>query len=102
MQALHRVEELCPEDPRIVPNPTNPCWLRCNVYKAFKMLGTCSHVITVTDLIIQARPEAERRVECDVQKMLMPMDKNKTTDLPPAASAAANRSGKALQNDHLT
>ena len=80
MQALHKVEELDPKDPRIVPVKANPCSLRCHICKAFAMLGICHHILVVTDLIMQTRPESERLVECDVQKALMLVDKNKKKD----------------------
>ena len=97
MQALHKVEELDPKDPRIVPLwASNPCSLRCHICKAFAMLGICHHVLVVTDLIMQTRPESERLVQCDVQKALMLVDKNKKKDLPPAATVAANKGAKAL------
>jgi len=97
MQALHKVEECETDDPRIAPNPTNPCWLRCHICKAFAMLGTCSHIITITDLIMQTRPVKDRITECDVQKMLTLVDANKKglrTDS--ATSAVLNKGGKAL------
>ena len=95
MQALHKVEELDPKDPRIVPVKANPCSLRCHICKAFAMLGICHHILVVTDLIMQTRPESERLVECDVQKALMLVDKNKTKD---SLSGAVNKKGaKALE-----
>lgn len=94
MQALHKVEELDVGDPRLVPNPTNPCNLWCNICKAFATMGTCSHVLTVTDLIMQARPEKDRLVECDVQKTLTLVDANNKTLM--GASKNANAGAKAL------
>ena len=96
MQALHKVEECDDGDPRVAPNPTNPCNLRCNICKAFAMLGTCSHILTVTDLIMQSRPEEERRVECDVQKMLMLIDPNNKSLAGASKHSMANSGGKRL------
>jgi hypothetical protein len=96
MQALHKVEELDDDDPRIVPNPTNPFNLWCHICKAFAMLGTCSHVITVTDMLMQARPEAERCVECDVQKMLMLVDANNKSLAGASKLSKANSEGRRL------
>ena len=96
MQALHKVEECVDGDPRVVPNPTNPCNLMCNICKAFAMLGTCSHVLTVTDLIMQSRPEEERRIECDVQKMLMLVDPNNKSLAGASKQSMANSGGKRL------
>ena len=96
MHALHKVEELDADDPRLVPNPTNPCFLRCIVCKTFDMLGTCSHVLTVTDLIMQARPEEDRLVECDVKKMLTVVDENNKSLMGATKHASANAGAKAL------
>ena len=76
--------------------PTNPCGLRCNICKSYAMLGTCSHILTVTDMIMQARPAKDRLAECDVTKMLALCDENDQKTMGASKKTKANSGARAL------
>ena len=76
--------------------PTNPCGLRCNICKSYAMLGTCSHILTVTDMIMQARPAKDRLAECDVTKMLALCDENDQKTMGSSKALKANSGARAL------
>lgn len=97
MNALHKVEEREANDPEIAPNEMNPLFLKCNICKAFAMLGVCSHTLTVTHMLLSDKSTECHPCYLDVNKMSLEIDEKDKKMRGADANAKSNTGAKALE-----